>query len=163
MAQYNSNYRGLDIDRVVGNAALLTNASGSAVIPGFNAQTDTVHVTSQSLTTAQKTQARTNINAEGQVNIVSASGTTLSAQVGNYYRFNSTVTSLAVTLPTISGATTIQGCMFYLTTGSTISLTFTGGGTVKYQDGYKIKTGSTYEINAIWNGAVWVLAAIKIS
>jgi len=102
-------------------------------------------------------------NLESKVGIVSASGSTLTAQVGKYYRFDSAVSSLAVTLPTISNATTIQGCVFYLTTSSSVTLTFTGGGTVKYQDGYEIKTGSTYEINAIWNGAVWVLAAIKIS
>ena len=192
MAQYNSNYTGPQIDNVVGNAALLTNASGSAVVAGFDPQSDTVHVTSQSLSSAQKAQARTNIDAasasdlngyasqewvntrgyltsqnisnlESKVGIVSASGSTLTAQVGKYYRFDSAVSSLAVTLPTISNATTIQGCVFYLTTSSSVTLTFTGGGTVKYQDGYEIKTGSTYEINAIWNGAVWVLAAIKIS
>ena len=175
------------------NVAFLEDASEGAVTPSFDPQADTVHVTAQSLTSAQKTQARTNIDAlgssdltgyatqtwvssqgyltqhqdisglESKVEIESASGTTLAAEVGKYYRFDSAVSSLAVTLPTISNATTIQGCVFYLTTGSSISLTFTGGGTVKYHDGYEIKASSTYEINAIWNGAVWVIASIKIA
>ena len=157
-----------------GNVALIENTSqgNTPFVPAFDPETESVRITPQTLTSEQKAQARTNIGAaesvdtssfENKVEIEEASGSTLSAQVGKYYRFDSAVSSLAVTLPTISNATTIQGCVFYLTTGSSISLTFTGGGTVKYQDGYEIKASSTYEINAIWNGAVWVIASIKIA
>lgn len=45
------------------NIALLENTDSTAYSPDFDAETDTVHVTAQSLTTAQKTQARTNIGA----------------------------------------------------------------------------------------------------
>lgn len=45
------------------NIALLENTDSTAYSPDFDAETDTVHVTAQSLTTAQKSQARTNIGA----------------------------------------------------------------------------------------------------
>lgn len=48
---------------VPNNVALLENTDSTAYSPDFDAETDTVHVTAQSLTTAQKTQARTNIGA----------------------------------------------------------------------------------------------------
>ena len=164
------------------HVAYLEDASQEATVAGFDPQADTVHVTAQSLTSAQKAQARTNIDAidssalngfatqtwvqnqnyDKKVDVVAASGTALNVEVGKYYRFDSAVSQLAVILPAITNTTTIQGCMFYLTTSSTISLTFTGGGTVRYHDGYEIKENSTYEINAIWNGAVWVIASIKI-
>lgn len=165
-----------------GNGALLEDDDNTAVVPLFDPEAHTVHVTPQTLTEAQKAQVRENIGAfdpelsgyateewvqnqnyDKKVDIVAASGTTLNAEIGKYYRFDSAVSSLAVTLPTISDATAIQGCVFYLTTGSSISLTFTGDGTVKYHDGYEIKASSTYEINAIWNGTVWVIASIKIA
>ena len=45
------------------NIALLENTDSTAYSPDFDAENDTVHVTAQSLTTAKKTQARTNIGA----------------------------------------------------------------------------------------------------
>jgi len=98
---------------------------------------------------------------EKQVTLLEATGSTLSPVPGNYYRFTSAVTSLAVTLPTMTNVTTVQGFVVYLTTGNSISLSFSNG-TVKYQDGYEIKASSTYEVNVIYNGAEWVVAAIKV-
>ena len=34
---------------------------------------------------------------------------------------------------------------------------------VYYQDGFEIGTGNTYEINALFNGAAWIVAAVKIN
>jgi hypothetical protein len=178
------------VTELVDGVVYFSDTQGTASTSNFDAELDTVHVKQQTLTSEQKQQARTNIDAlgtsslsgyatevwvgeqgyitaqdidgfEDKTAIVEGSGTTLSAETGNYYRFDSAVSSLAVTLPTIASATTIQGFVIYLTTSSSISLTFSGG-TVKYQDGYEIKASSTYEINAIYNGAVWVIAAIKI-
>ena len=46
---------------VPANVALLENADNTAFSPDFDAETDTLHVTSQTLTASQKIQARTNI------------------------------------------------------------------------------------------------------
>lgn len=51
------------------NAAFLEDASESAIMPGFDPYTDSVHVTAQTLTDAQKAQARTNIDVYSKAEI----------------------------------------------------------------------------------------------
>lgn len=125
----------------------------------------------QTLTENEKTQARENIGAAGvqdlsnkedKVDIVSASGTTLTAEVGKYYTL-SNVGTLAITLPTIaSGTTKVQTVTFYIAAGSTPAVTFTSTHPVYYSDGFEIAADSTYEINALWNGAAWIVASVTI-
>ena len=98
---------------------------------------------------------------ENKVEIVVASGTTLSAQVGKYYRFDTEVGTLAVTLPTPTDTTHLSNVILFLTTGSTPAITFTSAN-VLYQDGYEIEAETTYEINCLFNGSNWVIAAMKI-
>lgn len=95
--------------------------------------------------------------------------TTLTCEVGKYYRIDVPVNTLAVTLPAMSDNTTIKAVVLYLTADTTpsvtISSTAVSGGTapdVVYQDGFKIEAGSTYEINCLWNGSAWVLAGVEI-
>ena len=101
-----------------------------------------------------------NTTKENKVEIVAASETTLSAQVGKYYRFDAEVGTLAVTLPTPTDTTHLSNVILFLTTGSTPAITFTPN--VLYQDGYKIEAETTYEINCLFNGTNWVIAAMKI-
>ena len=99
---------------------------------------------------------------EDKVDIVSASGATLTAEVGKYYTL-SNVGTLAITLPTIaSGTTTIQAVTFYIAAGSTPAVTFTSTHSIYYSDGFEIAASSTYEVSAAYNGIAWVVASVKI-
>lgn len=99
---------------------------------------------------------------EDKVDIVSASGATLTAEVGKYYTLSS-VGTLAITLPTIaSGTTTLQTVTFYISAGSTPAVTFTSTHSIYYSDGFEIAANSTYEVSAAYNGIAWVVASVKI-
>lgn len=99
---------------------------------------------------------------EDKVDIVSASGTTLTAEVGKYYTL-SNVGTLAITLPTIAAGTTkVQTVTFYISAGSTPAVTFTSTHSIYYSDGFEIAASSTYEVSAAYNGIAWVVASVKI-
>ena len=99
---------------------------------------------------------------EDKVDIVSASGTTLSAEVGKYYTL-SNVGTLAITLPTIAAGTTkVQTVTFYIAAGSSPAVTFTSTHSIYYSDGFEIAADSTYEVSAAYNGIAWVVASVKI-
>ena len=99
---------------------------------------------------------------ESKVDIVSASGATLSAQVGKYYTL-SNVGTLAITLPTIaSGTTKVQTVTFYIAAGSSPAVTFTSSHSIYYADGFEIAASTTYEVNALWNGVAWIVASVTI-
>lgn len=92
--------------------------------------------------------------------------TTLSAAVNTYYNIPVAVGTLAITLPEVTDTTHIQNIVFMLTTGSTPAVTFAAAGTgvgVIAQDGFSIEASTTYEINAIFNGVAWVVAAMKLN
>lgn len=89
------------------------------------------------------------------------SGTSLTAAVGNYYRFTYDVGTLDITLPTPTGSNT-QSVLFFMTTGASPAVTFTStGNTIYKNDGFAIDATTTYEINALWNGGAWVINAVK--
>ena len=94
--------------------------------------------------------------------IIQSSGTTLTAEVGKYYRFDVPVDTLAITLPTMTDTTTAKTIVFYLTAGSTPAVTFSSTHPVYYSDGFEIAADSTYEVNALWNGAAWIVASVTI-
>lgn len=95
--------------------------------------------------------------------------TTLSASVDTYYYIPIAVGTLAITLPAPIDLTHINKIVFMLTTGSTPAITFTAtaiSGTtpsVIAQNGFQLAASKTYEINAIFNGAAWVIAAIELT
>lgn len=106
------------------------------------------------------------INKQDKMLISSASGTTLSAIANTYHNFTSEVNTLAITLPAVTDVTHITNIVFMLTTGTTPAITFAASGTgvnVIAQDGFSIEASTTYEINAIFNGTIWVVAAMKLS
>ena len=111
--------------------------------------------TAQELTTALS-------GKEDKVDIVSASGTTLTAEIGKYYTL-SNVGTLAITLPTIAAGTTkVQTVTFYVSAGSSPAVTFTSTHSIYYSDGFEIAADSTYEVSAAYNGIAWVVASVKI-
>ena len=95
--------------------------------------------------------------------------TALSTDTGKYYRIDVAVETLAITLPAMTDNTKIANVVLYLTGGTspavTIASTAPSGGTapdVYFQDGFAIEAGKTYEINCLWNGLAWVIAAVEI-
>ena len=99
---------------------------------------------------------------ESKVDIVSASGATISAEVGKYYTL-SNVGTLAITLPTIaSGTTKVQTVTFYISAGSTPGVTWTSTHNVYKAKGFQIEANGTYEVSAAWNGIAWVVALVEI-
>jgi hypothetical protein len=85
----------------------------------------------------------------------------IDAELNKYYRIDEAVDILAVTLPAMTDLTTVRSVVIYLTTGSAPDVTISAADNknVYYQDGFKIEAGSTYEINALFNGAAWIVAA----
>jgi hypothetical protein len=99
---------------------------------------------------------------EDKVDIVSASGATLSAQVGKYYTL-SNVGTLAITLPTIaSGTTKVQTVTFYIAAGSSPGVTFTSTHPIIYPVDYTIEANGLYEISAAWNGIGWIIGQLTL-
>ncbi len=99
---------------------------------------------------------------EDKVDIVSASGATLTAEVGKYYTLSS-VGTLAITLPTIaSGNTKVQTVSFYISSGSSPAVTFSSTHSIYYSDGFEIAADSTYEVSALWNGIGWIIGMLKL-
>ena len=94
--------------------------------------------------------------------IIQSSGTTLTAEVGKYYRFDIPVETLAITLPTMTDNSVVKSVVFYMTAGSTPAVTFSSTHPVYYSDGSEIAADSTYEVNTLWNGAAWIVASVTI-
>lgn len=99
-----------------------------------------------------------------QVRSIESGTTTLTPAVGEYYNIAGSVTNLAITLPSVTDTNHLSSIIFMLTTGASPSVTFTApsGVSVIAQDGFSIEASTTYEINAIFNGSVWVLASMKL-
>lgn len=91
--------------------------------------------------------------------------TTLTTEVGKYYRLDVAVETLTVTLPAITDLTTVRTVVIYLTGGTIPSITISTADSkdVYFQDGFEIKANSTYEINCLFNGVAWIVAAVKIN
>ncbi len=100
---------------------------------------------------------------EDKMDIITVSATSLAPSVNKYYRFTADVGTLAVTLPTVTDTTKVASIVFYLTTGSSPNVTFTSSHSVVYQDGFQLDASKTYEVNALFNGAAWVLMAAEIN
>lgn len=90
--------------------------------------------------------------------------TTLTTEVGKYYRIDVPVDTLNVSLPATEDNTIVRTVVLYLTAGTTPAVTISAadGKEVLYQDGFEIEAGKTYEVNALYNGAVWVVASVEI-
>ena len=88
--------------------------------------------------------------------------TTLTCEVGKYYRIDVPVETLAVTLPTMTDNTTVRGVIIFLTGGTTPAVTFTSTHSIYYADGFEIAADTTYEVSAAYNGIAWVVLSVKI-
>ena len=103
-------------------------------------------------------------NVSGKQNampITTATGATLTAVVGKYYRLDN-VGTLDITLPTITGATKLQAITFFLVCGSSALVRFTpqDSETILYQQDFALEKDTTYEVTALWNGSEWTLSRV---
>ena len=98
---------------------------------------------------------------ENAMPIATATGETLTAVVGNYYRLDN-VGTLAITLPTIVGATKLQAITFLIACGLSALVTFVPQGTetILKQEGFVLEDNTTYEVTALWNGSEWTLSRV---
>lgn len=89
-----------------------------------------------------------------------SSGATLTAALGKYYRFDYSVETLTISLPSVSGVTKIKGLMLSFTTGSSPAITINanGGAMISYFSDYAIAANKSYELNCMWNGSKWIIA-----
>lgn len=139
------------------------------IIEGYAVYTE--YVNPNFAATKTWVQAQGYIGASGvaakadNVEIIAASGTTLSAEINKMYVFDSTVTTLAITLPTIaSNNTYAQALSIFLTTGTSPTITFSAatGIDVGYLGEFELEDDTSYEFNALWNGTMWVVGFVNI-
>lgn len=118
-----------------------------------------------------KLSAFVSVVIEAPVNATSAALpiTSLTCEVGKYYRIDIPVTTLAVTLPAMTDTTTVRTVVLMFRTDSVPAVTFsstapTGGiaPVILYQDGFEIAANKMYEVNCLWNGFTWIIASIEI-
>ena len=91
-------------------------------------------------------------------------GTTV-VTAGKCYVVDASSANVPITLPDVSEAH-FMNIIFYVTTGTStaISISAPTGGTLFYADSYPstFDASSTYEVNCLWNGTNWILAAMKL-
>lgn len=91
-------------------------------------------------------------------------GETLTTEANKYYRADSAVNTLAVTLPAMTEQK-VKTVVLGLTTGTTPAITFASADdkVIRMADGFEFEAEKTYEVNALYNGAYWSIAGIVIA
>ena len=166
------------------------NSQETAEAPNYDPQTQSVSILEQTLTQEQQAQVRENIGvdeiigdieelldeilgsgttkSQKKLEVIEASGTTLNSEENSYYHFDDVITTLAITLPSVGDTNHINQVIFNFTTGSNPLVSFEASPisgirpSIYANEGFSIDANTTYEINAIYNGNTWVLAAIRI-
>lgn len=132
------------------------------VVPGTGVDIDKITITlKQGMSATVLTTHQDISGKENAMPIATATGETLTAVVGNYYRLDN-VGTLAITLPTIVGATKLQAITFMIACGLSALVTFVpqGSETILYQDGFALEDDTIYEVTALWNGSEWTLSRV---
>lgn len=103
--------------------------------------------------------------SSANMEVISASGTTLSVSTGKYYRFDTAVNALTITLPAQTASNVAKAVIIYLTAGNDPDITITAADNkgVVYFDNYDISAGNTYELNCMFNGLKWVVGTSLIN
>lgn len=110
----------------------------------------------------------TDLSSEVKSNLVTpvvpASGQTLNAQANKYYNFTDAVNSLTITLPDVTDDTVLKNVTLFLTAGTTsdISWDSINDNPIYFASNYEIEAKKSYEIDAQWNGAAWIVTLIEI-
>lgn len=132
------------------------------VVPGTGVDADKTTITlKQGMSATVLTTHQDISGKENAMPIATATGETLTAVVGNYYRLDN-VGTLAITLPTIVGATKLQAITFMIACGLSALVRFVpqGSETILYQEGFALENDTIYEVTALWNGSEWTLSRV---
>ena len=138
------------------------NKNEMSVVPGTGVNIDKTTITLKQGMSATVLTTHQDINGkENAMPIATATGETLTAVVGNYYRLDN-VGTLAITLPTIVGVTKLQAITFLIVCGVSALVTFVPQGTetILKQEGFVLEDNTTYEVTALWNGSEWTLSRV---
>jgi hypothetical protein len=92
-----------------------------------------------------------------QMSVAEATGTSVEAEVGKYYRYADPVASLVVTLPQVSGTSQPSNISFFLTTGSDPDIKFESDADVYLSGESTFSDDTSYYITATYDGAEWVV------
>ena len=87
------------------------------------------------------------------------------ASVGNYYTVNIAASgSVTITLTTPTDNTHISNAVFLVATSTSPALTFAAasGVDIYVSSSDSIEASKIYEINALWNGTNWSIAAVEL-
>lgn len=98
---------------------------------------------------------------EDKVNIevITATGETLTTAVSRYYRFDEVVNTLNIKLPTITETNKVSNIVIAFTTGDAPAISITSDNKdISYFSGYSIEPNTTYELNIMFNGLKWIVA-----
>ena len=93
---------------------------------------------------------------------VASSASSLTCEEDKYYRLDTAVNTFSITLPTVTDVGIAKSVIIYLTTGATPAVTITSTQQLHYSYGFSLEASKTYEINALWNGAAWVITSIEL-
>ena len=138
------------------------NKNEMSVVSGTGVDADKTTITlKQGMSATVLTTHQDITGKENAMPIATATGETLTAVVGNYYRLDN-VGTLAITLPTIVGATKLQAITFLIACGLSALVTFVPQGTetILKQEGFVLEDNTTYEVTALWNGSEWTLSRV---
>ena len=92
-----------------------------------------------------------------QMSVAEATGTSVEAEVGKYYRYADPVASLVVTLPQVSGTSQPSNISFFLTTGSDPDIKFESDADVYLSGESTFSDDTSYYITATYDGAEWIV------
>ena len=101
---------------------------------------------------------------EDKTSVQGFSSSTLTPALNYIYNLSSSsISSIDITLNTESNS--VAGCtiIYIATDSSTPTISFTGTGTKRFQSKLKFEASSMYEINCLWTGVLWIIAANKLS
>lgn len=86
----------------------------------------------------------------------------LQCSEGYLYVFNLPVNTLNIALPEHEG-NFLGSIIINMHTGDSPAITFNGPGVIRaFSKGFEIKANSTYEINCMYYGGGWVIAAMEL-
>lgn len=100
---------------------------------------------------------------EPRYTVTAQASSNFTAAVEHYYRFDSAVGTITITLPSITADGYTHSIFFNFTTSASPAVTFSGNGkSIQYYADYSLEASTKYEINALFNGSLWIIAWAKI-
>lgn len=129
-----------------------------SIVDGYACSTADIDMSAYAKVSQINTQLALKRDVIPIVSTTVASGGSLTLSANTYYNITSSLTTATFVLPTISG-NYAESVILYFTTGTNPTITFSSSLPVYYTDTYSIEAGTTYEVNAMYNGSAWIIAS----